>query len=306
MSRVRADDTAAPGGTLTGDAITYGAVHLRVVDGARSLELWRDQLGLTLLSGDGTTLRLGTPTQELIVLHPVARTPQLRGYAGLYHVALHLPSEEEFARVLARLARNRVPQAPTDHVFSKATYLTDPDGIGIELTVETPERFGGLEIGPGSVSLRDASGRARGVTEALDVREVLSHLHDDELDRPLPDSTTVGHVHLHVGDLEQARSFYRDVVGFDDHMFLPDFGMADLSAGGVFPHRLALNVWQGAGARQPPADSAGLVCFELRVSDAAALAAIRGRLDGRGAGYGVDGDTLVVRDPAGNVVRLGL
>jgi catechol 2,3-dioxygenase len=288
------------------DTITYGAVHLDVVDGERSLVLWRDQLGLTLLSRATEELRLGAAGRELIVLHPGAQTPQLRGHAGLYHVAVHLPDEEEFARVLARLARNRVPQAPTDHVFSKATYLSDPDGIGIELTVETPERFAAFEIGPSTVVIRDSEGRSRGPTEALDVDEALTHLKDDDLDRPFPAGTTVGHVHLHVGDLEQARRFYRDVVGFEDHMFLAGIGMADLSAGGRFPHRLALNIWQGLGAKQPPAGTAGLRHFELRVADGAALVAIRARLDDTRTAYALDGDVLATHDPAGNVVHVGL
>ena len=93
------------------------------------------------------------------MLHPGATRGPLRGHAGLYHVAIHLPNEEEFARVLARLAAARVPQAPTDHVFSKATYLSDPDGIQLELTLETPERMSEIEIGPASLVIRDSDGR---------------------------------------------------------------------------------------------------------------------------------------------------
>jgi catechol 2,3-dioxygenase len=297
-------DTAAPAAPPSGrDTITYGAVHLDVVDGKRSLALWRDLLGLTLLSDAQDELRLGASGRELIVLHPGAQRPQLRGHAGLYHVAVHLPNEEEFARVLARLARDRVPQAPTDHIFSKATYLSDPDGIGIELTVETPERFAGFEIGPSRIAIRDSHGRLRGPTEPLDVAAALSHLADDDLDRPFPDGTTVGHVHLHVADLERARRFYRDVVGFEDHMFLPGIGMADLSAGGRFPHRLALNIWQGRGAAQPPSGTAGLRHFELHVADGAA-SAIGARLAVDGATPAFDGDVLATHDPAGNAVRI--
>ncbi len=299
-------DTAAPAALPSGrDTITYGAVHLDVVDGERSLALWRDLLGLTLLARAEGELRLGASGRELIVLHSGAQRPQLRGHAGLYHVAVHLPNEEEFARVLARLARNRVPQAPTDHIFSKATYLSDPDGIGIELTVETPERFAGFEIGPSTIAIRDSDGRLRGPTEPLDVAEALSHLADDDLDRPFPDGTTVGHVHLHVADLEQARRFYRDVVGFEDHMFMPGIGMADLSAGGRFPHRLALNIWSGQGAVQPPAGTAGLRHFQLHLADGGALASIKARLDADGTVYALDGDVLSTRDPAGNAVHVG-
>ena len=303
-------DTSAPAAHAAPpsgkDTITYGAVHLDVVDGERSLALWRDLLGLTLLSRTEDELRLGAAGRELIVLHPGAQRPQLRGHAGLYHVAVHLPNEEEFARVLARLARNRVTQAPTDHIFSKATYLSDPDGIGIELTVETPGRFAAFEIGPSTIVIRDSDGRSRGPTEALDVEEALSHLKDDDLDRPFPDGTAVGHVHLHVGDLEQARRFYRDVVGFEDHMFMAGIGMADLSAGGSFPHRLALQHLAGT-RREAAARRARPACAASRCTWPTSAPSPRSEPGSRwrASRTRYDGGVLVTHDPAGNAVRIG-
>ena len=263
------------------DQITYGAVHLDVLDLDRSLAFWRDLIGLTELDRAADEVRLGVDGRPLIVLHPGAERRPLRGRAGLYHVAIHLPNEQEFARVLARVAAAGVPQAPTDHIFSKATYLGDPDGIQLELTLETPERAGEITVGPGSVTIRDSDGRVRGMTEALDVRDVLSHLQDRKLDRPLPSGTTVGHLHLHVGDLEATRRFYTDMMGFQAHTFVPAMGFADLSAGGRFPHRFAFNVWQGEGAPPTPAGTAGLRFFELIV-DLGERAGTRARLDDGG------------------------
>ena len=193
--------------------------------------------------------------------------------------------------------------APTDHVFSKATYLSDPDGIQLELTLETPERAGEITVGPASITIRDSEGRPRGMTEALDVREVLSHLTDGDLDRRLPIGTTVGHVHLHVADLEATRRFYTDTIGFEEHTFVPGIGFADLSAGGRFPHRVAFNVWQGKGAPPPPAGTAGMRFFELIV-ERGRLDAIRERLDSDGHPYELDGGTLITRDPSANELHL--
>ena len=295
-----------PSASATGDreTITYGAVHLDVMDAGRSLAFWRDLLGLAELSRSEEGVQLGVDGRALVVLHAGATRGPLRGHAGLYHVAIHLPDEEEFGRVLARLASARVPQAPTDHIFSKATYLSDPDGIQLELTLETPERMSELEVGPASLVIRDSDGRVRGMTEPLDVDEVLSHLRDGELDRPLPAGTKVGHVHLHVSDLEAAYRFYRDVVGFREHTFVPRIGFADLGAGGRFPHRLAVNVWQGEGAQQPPAGTAGLRLFELLVENDEALTAVGVRLDGAGAAYDLDAGALSTHDPSGNALRI--
>lgn len=284
-----------------GETLAHGAVHLDVTDLARALGFWRDLLGLTELGGvPGESARLGAGGRELLVLHAGAvRGPQ-RGHSGLYHVALHLPDEREFARVLARLGAARYPQAPTDHIFSKATYLDDPDGIGLELTLETPERVAEMEAHGPDVRIIDRDGRPRRPVEPLDVVALLSHVEGADLDQPLPDATKVGHVHLHVADLQSAFEFYRDTIGFQEHMFLL-MGMADLHSGGPFPHRLALNVWQGNGAPQPPAGTAGLRHFTIVARDAAGLEAIHTRLGVAGvADEPEDGGAFTAVDPAGN------
>jgi len=285
------------------DRITYGAVHLDVIDVERSLAFWRDLIGLGELDRAGDEARLGVDGRELIVLHPGAERGPVRGRSGLYHVAVHLPNEAEFARVLSRIAAAGVPQAPTDHIFSKATYLNDPDGIQLELTLETPERAGEITIGQGSITIRDSDGRLRGMTETLDVREVLWHLEDRDFDRPLPPGTSVGHLHLHVADLEATRRFYADVIGFQDHTIVPEIGFGNLSAGGRFPHRFAFNVWQGVGAPPSPPGTAGLRSFELAV-EPGTLAATRDRLDAEQHPYELDADSLITRDPSGNELRL--
>ena len=66
----------------------------------------------------------------------------------------------------------------------------------------------------------------------------------------------IGHVHLTVSNLERARAFYRDVLGFEvtatygrDAVFL--------SAGG-YHHHIGLNTWQSQGAPPPPEGALGL------------------------------------------------
>lgn len=282
------------------DFATFGPVHLNVVDGARSISFWRDVVGLHLRSREDDAIELGTEGETLLVLHPGATSRARRGFSGLYHVAIHLPDEPEFARVLTRLIQRRWPIAPTDHIMSKAIYLDDPDGIGLELALETPERRRSIQVVDNSVIVIDSDGKVRGPTEALDVQQVLAQLPDQDLDRPVPPGTTVGHIHLHVGDLEAARRFYGDVLGFHTQMHLPQMRMADFDAGGRFPHRLAVNVWQGAGAPQPPAGTAGLRHFTVRYDALARLEAAVGQV--ANAEHNASG--VWVTDPAGNRILL--
>jgi catechol 2,3-dioxygenase len=282
------------------DFATLGPVHLDVVDGDRSLAFWRDVVGLRLRSRDDVTLALGTDEATLLVLHPGATTRVRRGYRGLYHVAIHLPDEPEFARVLARLIARRYPIAPTDHVMSKAIYLDDPDGIGLELTLETPERQRSMRVLPNGIEIVDSEGRVRSGRDPLDVRQVLARLPDADVERPVPPGTTVGHLHLHVDDLAAARRFYHDVLGFAEHMWMPQMGAADFHAGGRFPHRLAVNTWQGAGAPRPPAGTAGLRSYAIRFDSSARLDAVLRRVPD--VVHATDGYRIT--DPAGNTILL--
>jgi catechol 2,3-dioxygenase len=292
-----------PAETTQLDDARYGAVHLDVIDLERSLGFWHELLGLKLLASDGRTAHLGVEDAELLVLHARAMRRPQRGHSGLYHVAIHLPSEAEFARVLGRLFNARYPNAPTDHIMHWATYLDDPDGIGLELSFETLDRFGGYEPGVPHPAVLDAEGRRRALTAPLDLDEVFTHLPGSDLDRPLAAGTRIGHIHLHVGDLEAALAFY-EAVGFTRNVVLP-IGMADMSAGGSFPHRLALNVWQGIGAPAALPGAAGLGAADLTLPTAEAVEAAVTRL--RGLGAEVEPATaggVSARDPAGNRVRL--
>jgi catechol 2,3-dioxygenase len=298
----RTNWSTAPEVRVSGqDRITYGPVHLNVTDPRGSLEFWRDLIGMQAIDTDDDGIALGSGGQALLVLHPGAQRGVGRAEAALYHLAIHLPDPGEFARALARLIVARVPQSPTDHIFSQATSLHDPDGIMLELTLETPERFRSLEIGRDEVVMFDSHGRRRGPTEALDVEAALSHLGDRDPFAALPAGVVVGHVHLHVPDLPAAFAFYRDVVGFDEHAYMVPYGMADLSAGGAFPHRIALNNWHGLGARQPRPGTAGLRHFELVLREPGADLGLAARASAAGTpAERAESGRLVLRDPAGN------
>jgi catechol 2,3-dioxygenase len=285
----------------TTDFATFGAVHLEVVDLERSLAFWRDLVGLRVGDADAQTAELAAGGEPLVVLHAGATSPVRRGHSGLYHLAIHLPDEPEFARVLARLIAARYPIAPTDHVMSKALYLDDPDGIGLELTLETPDRLREFRMDP-VPHVIDADGNTRSGRDPLDIEQLLCMLPDDEILLPLPDGTTIGHVHLHVADLDAALVFYRDRLGFVEHQVARAFGMADLHAGGRFQHRLAVNTWQGAGAPQPPPGTAGLRHFTIQFDGAARLDDALLRLGERRPAAG----TRLLRDPAGNTLLLAV
>ena len=287
--------STATSATSKPEFLTLGPVHLDITDLGRSLDFWRDRVGLQPRGEEDGAALLGTDTETLLVLHPGATSPARRGHAGLYHLAIHLPDEPEFARVLARLFDRRTFMSPTDHVFSKAIYLDDPDGLGLEFTLETPYRLRSMRITPTGPEVIDSEGRRRSGRDPLDVREVLSHLPDADLDRSLPVGTRIGHIHLHVGDIDAGHRFYRDSLGFLD---ANDFGSGvDFHADGDFKHRMAINTWQGVGVSQPPPGTAGHRHFTIRYDSPERLRSVLDRVE---ASPHPDGH--LVHDPSGNAI----
>ena len=65
----------------------------------------------------------------------------------------------------------------------------------------------------------------------------------------------VGHLHLHVGDVEEGLAFYRDLLGFE---VMTHFGAAAFVAAGGYHHHLGFNAWRGEGVPPAPADAVGL------------------------------------------------
>ncbi len=124
--------------------------------------------------------------------------------------------------------------------------------------------------------------------------------------------TQIGHVHLHVGDLERSLKFYRDILGFEvqARMGLPGQGDSAvfLSAGG-YHHHIGLNTWAGKGAPPAPKGHAGLYHFAILYPSRKELAkALKSLMDSKyqitgTADHGVS-EAIYLDDPDGNGIEL--
>ena len=276
-----------------------GAVDLAVTDGDTALRFYRDYVGLTPLPSNENQIRMGAGGRELVVLHPDAERAVVPKTSGLYHLAIVLPDRRELARVIARLGRLRWDQYPTDHVMTKANYLWDPDGNGIEIYVESPED-GTMGMVNGTYGAWDKDGRPRSGRDPIDLEEMFSHLKpDDRLDEPMPAGTKMGHIHLHVADVDEALRFYVDLVGFDVMGQMPGVGF--ISAGG-YHHHLGLNEWAGHGARPAPAGAAGLRRFTIELPTQRDLDDVVNRLEHGENRLSEEAGGLATVDPSANHV----
>jgi catechol 2,3-dioxygenase len=84
----------------------------------------------------------------------------------------------------------------------------------------------------------------------------------------------IGHVHLRVGDIDRATSFYRDVLGFEVRAYGSDFGLpgAAFLAAGDYHHHIGLNTWHSQGGTPPPEGHTGLHHFAILYPDRRELA----------------------------------
>lgn len=259
------------------ERLSWGPVTLSVTNLDRAETFWTQVAGFVRRPDQGLGVALGTSDRTLVVLVPGATGPVTRGHAGLYHVAFGVPSQAEFSRRMRRFIDLGVRFSPVDHLMSKALYLSDPDGHGIEIAWETPDRFGRFDLGGGRFGMFDRDGRAHGGREPLDIRAELAQVDDTDPALPLHRDATVAHLHLHVPALRAALTWFEG-IGFVRNLLLPDFGMADMGAGAPYTHRLALNLWSGPGARPAPSHTARLLSYRLETTDASTFATARTRL----------------------------
>jgi catechol 2,3-dioxygenase len=285
-----ASAAAAPRAALA-DATRLGKVHLTVTDLERSLAFYEHAIGLQVHGRDGAVAALGAGGEDLVVLHEDPAAKPAGRHGGLYHVALLYPTREELARVAIRLAVTRVPiQGASNHGTHEAIYLPDPDGNGLELAADFPREQWPDISGPEGYG---------GGPAPLDLDALLETIAGEDLASHAAPGLTVGHVHLHVGDLEAATRFYRDGLGF---AVMTDLGTAVFVSAGGYHHHVGVNVWRGRGVPPVPTDAVGLRHWTLVVADADELAAVRERLRAIGAPVQQREGAVLAHDPSGTAV----
>jgi catechol 2,3-dioxygenase len=274
------DSSAAP--TLPA-GLRLGAVHLTVADVERSVAWYERALGLVRHRRDGDEAALGDGSEVVVVLHedPQARPPER--HAGLYHYALLYPDRAALAHAAMRLAATETPiQGASDHGTHEAIYLADADGNGIELAGDRPR-----EQWP------PANAYSRGPAP-LDFDSLLAVAAGERRGASVGEGVRIGHVHLHVGDIDHGLAFYRDILGFEEQANL---GSAAFVSAGGYHHHLGFNVWRGRDVEAAPPHTVGLRHWTVLLPSESDVAAVRARADAAAlATEQIDGGFLT-RDP---------
>ncbi|GAE27625.1 glyoxalase family protein [Halalkalibacter wakoensis JCM 9140] len=268
-------------------------VNVKVEDLQRSLKFYQEIIGFHVLRETGTSAVLTadgkTPLVNLEQPEHVKKKEPRK--TGLYHFALLLPTRKDLGMFINHIVQKRYPiQGGSDHTVSEALYLADPDDNGIEVYVDRPASTWAWE--DQFVSMGN---------KRLDIDGLIAEA-NNETWTGLPVGTIMGHIHLHVNDLEKAERFYCDGLGFE--LVMSFHKQAIFLSTGSYHHHIGANVWNGTNATIPSSNSVGLSHYTIVYPSADTRSEAIDRVRKLGYDVMVRNEVVETIDPSGNKIQL--
>lgn len=272
---------------------TYvGEVNIKVTDLDKSLPFYQNIIGFNVLEQtDRKAVLTADGKMPLLTLEqPVDVLPKEERTTGLFHFAILLPSRGNLSSFLRHVAQAGSRLGASDHLVSEALYLNDPDGNGVEVYHDRPSN---------EWSWSDE--QVAMATEPLDADSLLAES-DKEWDG-LPAGTVMGHIHLHVANLQNTETFYVDGLGFQ---VVTNYPGALFTSTGSYHHHIGLNIWNGENAPSPSENSAGLNWYTLIFPDSQSREEKIKNLENLSVTVKKENDTYIVKDPSENEIHMVL
>lgn len=272
-----------------------GNVKVKVENLQRSIEFYKDVLGFDILEKTSSTAKLTTDgkTSILSLEQPANVIPKQGRTTGLYHFALLLPTKSDLANIVVHLVDNGIRFGSSDHLVSEALYLHDPDGNEIEIYLDRDP----------SEWIWDDEEVAMAV-DPLDFETLLKNVEPGKPWQKMPDETVMGHIHLHVSELNKTEEFYVQGLGMD---VVNRYGAQALFLSyGKYHHHVGVNTWNGVGAKAPAKNSVGLESFTLVFDHEEARKQAVTNLRQIGADIVEENNHFITFDPSGNRIELAV
>lgn len=187
-------------------------------------EFYKNILGMKIYEDSENKVVLGNKNKPILTL--IKSNGSKQNNEGLYHIAFLLPSEKDLATWLkSKVHAYHMFVGADHHGVSKAIYLEDPEGNGIEMYID---------LDP-SEWLR-VDGEIKMNTKPLDIDNLLKKA---EGDFNMNDDIIIGHVHLKVKEIERMYQFYK-LLGLEKTLNIKS---ALFTAFNGYHHHLAFNTW---------------------------------------------------------------
>lgn len=207
------------------EQITLKVAHLE------KMTIFYEKIGLKLIKESPGVNFLGVADDILLVLKEIKQPLRKENKVGLFHVAFLLPERKNLGTALKHYLALNILTGASDHGYSEALYLNDPEGNGIEVYWDKPKKMWDIREG----------GRIVGVTKSLDLRNLLEE--STEHFSGFPKNSKIGHVHLKVRDLKETENFYVEQLGLQ---LKDNYGtQAKFFAAGSYHHHIGANTWAG-------------------------------------------------------------
>lgn len=268
-------------------------IVLKVVDITRSREFYTKVMGFKILEEkeNEVTLTADGITPIVSLIEPNDVVPKMPRRTGVYHFALLLPDNFQLGLFLKHLRDEGYPiVGGSHHGVSEAVYLQDPDDNGIEVYADTD-----------SDSWEWTGDKVNMVTLPLDYDKLIGNTGDAKWEG-IPGKSIIGHLHLHVADLEESKKFYVDGMGLDIVAEIPR--SAIFTSSGGYHHHIAFNIWNGRGAKPLPDNAAGMKYFSVTFPDEEARSKRIREMEKLGYKVFEENKDLYVKDPSENLIKL--
>ncbi|MDB6178705.1 VOC family protein [Paracoccus sp. Z330] len=231
-------------------SIRIGSITLVANDLERMTDFYCKVIGLTAIEVTPNFARLGIGNNVLLKLIHDPQAPRASAQeAGLFHIAFLLPARADLGRWLVHARQHDVTlTGAADHLVSEALYLADPEGNGIEIYCDRPAALWSW-----------SDGQVEMANHRLDLIDLVAARKGQDW-AGMPMGSTIGHVHLQVGDLQLANRFYNQVLGLD---LVHRMSGAGFYSSDGYHHHIATNVWNSRGAGKRPPRSTGLGMIDI-------------------------------------------
>ncbi len=230
------------------------SITLKVNELENLVNFYSDIIGLTVIDKSSTRALLGVNQKIPLIILEKTELEKHSTY-GLYHTAILVPDEYHLSLALNHLLSQHIPlEGGADHGYSNAIYLSDPEGNGIEIYNDK------------DISMWDIreSGQIIGITERLDIDNLLDSLVNVPNNYKLSEKTSIGHIHLSVKDAKISSKLYQNVFGLDEKFAIPT---ASWIASGNYHHHLAFNNWAGPNLSKNQEDRPGISLLTIAYND---------------------------------------